>query len=356
MPRDALLPIAALLVVVATLSPASVALVSPPVHEVDLPCDELAAAPPAQGALCGTWDRRADLPTGAREGLGLAWLEVAGRALAFGGRDANGAPAGDLWSYDPGANAWTQLASGPPRADAAFVADEASNVAFLFGGRDATGPRQDVWRFDYAANTWTPLAPDAASGPSPRYGMAAAWDQTRARITVFGGTDGAQTFGDFWSLVPGSATWTALAGGPAARRFPNAVWDQARQGLIFQGGEAADGAELADAWFFPTVQQAWSRMPDASPRARGAAAWDFNHAFLHVFGGVTGGVASDESHLLIPSRELWLTETDLPSARTGAAGAYDLNGRVCLVAGGVTATGPTAEFWAFTPATWAAAF
>jgi hypothetical protein len=49
-------------------------------------------------------------------------------------------------------------------------------------------PKQDTWEWDPAAGTWTERT-ISGSKPSQRYAHAMAFDATRNKVVVFGGSD-----------------------------------------------------------------------------------------------------------------------------------------------------------------------
>ena len=221
-------------------------------------------------------------------------------ALLFGGRDGT-TVFGDLWSYDLGSNAWTELspAAGP---DARF-GHEAVWVEgiglVVFAGQAGTTFFNDLWAYDPAADAWpsfpavamcrspdtgraAPSAPTAASGSatgsrptacgSPTLGRMTStpapgpmrlrtaprpierclhgcwWTDDGALALYAGQTTGTLALDDFWTLADGA--WSEAAGGlpPARNLYARARIDGAT--LVF-GGQALDMSYLDDLWLFP---------------------------------------------------------------------------------------------------------
>lgn len=104
-----------------------------------------------------------------------------------GGINSGVAMQTSVWRYDPGANAWTQLAS-LPRAVAHASLVEFGGYLYLVGGRGA-GPTYSaitfITRYDGVTNTWTDTA-DVLS--VARAKLAVIRDLAGAGFWVYGGT------------------------------------------------------------------------------------------------------------------------------------------------------------------------
>ena len=84
-----------------------------------------------------------------------------GNLLLYGGCDGL-TGLGDVWSYDPAVNSWTQLeptGDAPAGRDShAMTYDSATQATILFGGYNFTG------NFDFN-DTWTYGAEPGGEGP-----------------------------------------------------------------------------------------------------------------------------------------------------------------------------------------------
>jgi cysteine-rich repeat protein len=118
--------------------------------------------------------------------------------VLFGGLEMRGF-LGDTWEWD--GNTWTKidpLDKPPSRADAALAYDPIRKKLIMFGGRgrdQQTGVPTvfgDTWSWDGA--TWVRLEPAAV--PSSRFGHGLAWDPTRARLQLYGGSNDTTIFND----------------------------------------------------------------------------------------------------------------------------------------------------------------
>lgn len=111
-------------------------------------------------------------------------------------------PRGDLWSYDPGEQRWTDLTpsgSRPTdRSNPSLVYDAGAGRMLLFGGADQRGTN-DTWSFTPSEGEWTRLEPTGEL-PPVRWSQSAVFDLRRNRLLIFGGTDGAVWHDDLWEL------------------------------------------------------------------------------------------------------------------------------------------------------------
>ncbi|HKZ63091.1 MAG TPA: kelch repeat-containing protein [Thermoplasmata archaeon] len=189
------------------------------------------------------------------------------RMVVFGGADRGSVTLyNDTWVLSNasglgGPPTWTNLiADGTPGSPPArwrhtAVYDASTNRMIVFGGRNASGPRNDVWVLANANGlggtpTWTNLIPDGAPGsPAARVDHTAAYDAANNRMIVFGGEAASVLLNDAWVLsnangLGGVPTWTNIVAGgvpgsPLARRLHSAVYVAASNRLIVFGGGSA---------------------------------------------------------------------------------------------------------------------
>src|SRR5712692_9046349 len=85
-------------------------------------------------------------------------------------------------------------------------------------------------------------------GPQQRVGAAAAYDATRGRVVLYGGTAlPTGSFGDTWEWD--GTDWTQVADtGPDARSGHHLAFDSGRSRVVLFGGRGGDGALRADTW------------------------------------------------------------------------------------------------------------
>ncbi len=105
------------------------------------------------------------------------------RIVVFGGQDSTSTPLADTLEWN-GAD-WIvtdPVASPTPRTEAAMAYDREHGLTVLFGGTVPLGGAAlgDTWLWDGVA--WT--SPNITNAPSPRFGMAMAYDPRRQRRRV----------------------------------------------------------------------------------------------------------------------------------------------------------------------------
>jgi hypothetical protein len=116
----------------------------------------------------------------------------------------------------PGASFnWIQISVNGPSARSGhrLVYDSDRHKVILFGGNDGQNYLNDVWEFDTASRTWSNITPGSGSMPIPRAYFGMAYDQTRHKVVVYGGSCSTQfsnvgIVGDTWEFDPATRTWT----------------------------------------------------------------------------------------------------------------------------------------------------
>ncbi len=199
-----------------------------------------------------SWERL-DAPASfsPRVGHALAYDSLAQRTLLFGGSDASG-PRNDLWSLASTGN-WQLLNPAGPRPPArtghAMTFDAARNRLVLFGGLDASGQTlADLWEFDGTAWSQRFFDPNLPA-PFPRAIATFTFDPYRRLALLIGGRDeDGLPFGDFWEWDGSFWRRRILPAGPSARAGHIAVFDPAREALLLVGGRAGADAPLPDIW------------------------------------------------------------------------------------------------------------
>ncbi|HUG29704.1 MAG TPA: kelch repeat-containing protein, partial [Candidatus Limnocylindria bacterium] len=124
-----------------------------------------------------------------------------GRLVLYAGQ-TTGLPAlGDLWTYQPTTNAWTEAAPAPPPARQLYAVAVAGEHAYVFGGGDIDrGYLDDLWRLTLTDLSWTELAP-AGEAPAARAGATLITDPARGRLLLFGGQNQSGELDDLWVLA-----------------------------------------------------------------------------------------------------------------------------------------------------------
>ena len=250
------------------------------------------------------WSRPAitTKPT-ARQSPGLAYDSARHLTMLFAGSD--GTP--DPWEWD-GSRMWkssgTSASSPDIRSSAAMAYDRARSVLVVFGGITAGTPSADnteTWEWSASAG-FAKRSP--AISPPPRHGHALAYDEARARVVLFAGSDGAVR-NDLWEW-DGSG-WAELTPpvSPAARRAPCAAYDSVRKVTVVFGGRPEGKKDgLADTWEWDG--RAWTAGVLGPPgRASCAMAFDRARNQIVMFGGSSRHLAMINPEVLA---DTWVYE------------------------------------------------
>jgi N-acetylneuraminic acid mutarotase len=259
-------------------------------------------------------------PEGARParlvGHTVVWDAGRERVLQFGGHGIGG---GGLWSYDPGSNQW-ELLQTAGRAPAArgfhsAVWDPAREWMFVYGG---IGPSaeilDDLWAFDVQENSWIEL-PRPTMRPRPRFYQAAVWDPSEDQMLVFAGADlfRGVLFDDLWSYRPATNTWTEIApvgARPDERLSHTLVWDPTLGRVLMYGGGCGAGCYHEDLWSYQPGARVWQPLAavgGALPGRRGGhtAVWDVSASRLLLFGGSSVQGSTNELWSYLPRTSAW---------------------------------------------------
>lgn len=209
---------------------------------------------------------------------------------------ATGASVPSLGLAQPGPSGW--LATPPvataPNATrgASMVFDSTLGADVLFGGTVGGVDSAATWVYD--AGTWTETS-NGTGGPAARTGAALADDPQDAGVLLFGGlstdpvTGHASARSDTWLYASGA--WSRLAVNassvPPARYGAALAYDPEDQRAVLFGGATPSGGGLdADSWGF--ANGSWSLLPaTSSPSARAGAAFAYDPASggLILYGG-----------------------------------------------------------------------
>ena len=129
-----------------------------------------------------------------------------GRLLLFGGQSNDDPYLGDLWAFDTGSRAWTEIETNnpPPRNLYSLVRNPVTGDLILFGGASADGMRGDIWIFDIESEEWSVEVLDPEISPliPPRDSHDAVWLESQGVMLMFGGRDDAGMLNDLWIYAP----------------------------------------------------------------------------------------------------------------------------------------------------------
>jgi len=245
---------------------------------------------------------------------------------------------------------------GAPRFEHQAVWDPVKEKVYVFGGlaRDANGwlfLLNELWSLDPAAGTWVQLA--AEPGPSARTGCAVAWDPVRRQVLVSGGeTAAAGCDHDLWGYIVDDSTWTERAPEPyapfVARRYHSLTYDPSRDRFWQMSGHCIDEPyrhysgydALSDVWSpLQSIRGAYGY------RIKHGAVWDSERSRLLVYGGELPAYAPAQSQLLFwqtvwsvdPGLSTWtqLPAPTLPNRRSSFISGYDPYLDALLIYGGL---------------------
>jgi N-acetylneuraminic acid mutarotase len=300
----------------------------------------------------------------ARSCHAMVYDPTGGRVILFGGYDED-QEFGDTWAFDPSAGTWTELHPGggsPAARDShSMVFDAATGTAVLFGGWDANADFGDTWAYDPAADVWTQVEPGGAA-PAARGNCAMAYDSSRGRAVLFGGSASGSMMNDTWAYEPAAGTWSELDPGstlPVARYGHSTAYDPESAQLLVFGGFTSYGDVLGDIWSFDPITESWTERDPAGslPVARSGhrMVYDPDTGTAIMFGGYTGEFDLNDTWAYDPAADMWSDLNPagaLPPARDSHAMVYDpVSQRVLLFGGRDDEYQPLDDLWAYDPST-----
>ncbi len=174
-------------------------------------------------------------------------------------------------------------------------------------------------------------------------------------------------FRDVAALEPGATTaagptsnWTSLGNltdslPPAARNYPALAFDAPADEAVLFGGLASSGSALSDTWTYGSNWSWVEEAPSPAPSARwgAAAAYDDALGAVVLFGGETGnGTFLNDTWSFADGGWTELAPSDAPSPRAFASLAPDANSSGLLLFGGLSGAGGLNDTWWFHDGTW----
>ncbi len=277
------------------------------------------------------------------------------RMVMFGGLYYQEAWINDTWTYDVGANAWTErepVPHPPPLRYPSAAYDSLSDRVLLVGGTNLpTEPsyETETWSYDLDADLWQNLT----SATGPRVSGDIAYD-ARADVTIFFGA------GQTWAYAYATNTWVNKTGpvGPHVGNGAAVVYDSSADSLVVYGG-ALPGAEASnETWAYDYAGNVWTnRTPESGPPGLYGMAmtYDSRASRAILFGGFTGLpdlYLSGETWAYDFQANRWtaLDPATAPPPRTDHGMTFDpTSGEVLLFGGQQTAIHRTEyyDLWAY---------
>ncbi len=273
-------------------------------------------------------------------------------------------PAGDIV-------VWSKSGATPPggagvgRRSGTMSFDSARNVSVFFGGLDSGSvANNDVWEWNGTA--WTQRctgAPCSTVVPTGRSQVASAYGSL-AKVLVFGGLDSANV-GDTWSWDGAANAWTKLCNsgscGLTARRDSAMAYDSFRNEYVLFGGNAGVTKDETFVWDNPTKQwiaKCTGACTRPSARQGAAMAYDSKRKKVVLFGGYDPATATfySDTWEWDGATTTWASVGGAthPTGRYDAAMGYDpYRGVSVLFGGGNTALATYyADTWEWDGTSW----
>jgi hypothetical protein len=222
----------------------------------------------------------------------------------------------------------------------------------------------------------------ASNTPDGRYLQAAAFDEMRKVLIMFGGQNSDPNsylpvpYKDTWEWSPATGRWsnrTVAGNAPEARSGAGMVYDSQRGKLVLFGGRAGSGLNFEDTWEWDPASGAWTNIsgPGSHPPARSQPAMVYQKStgkILLFGGGRSDPNASDGATMtkslgdtweFDPTSSTWtaLSPASAPSPRHDMGAAWDSVRQRVVIFGGMqteiaNASGvPKQDTWEWDPAT-----
>ncbi len=269
-------------------------------------------------------------PTGAlppaRHGHTLNFDPVRRRVVTVAGQARS--LFGDVWAYDIASNAWTQLsASGGPSArygHSTIYDARRDRLVLSHGFTSERGRFDDTWVFDLASNRWTDITPSGVK-PLRRCLHHAEYSAARDEMYLYGGCSsgaGPCPQADLWVFNLSRNDWREVQSfpRPSGRQYYGFAYDASRARLVLHGGSG--GGNLGDSWEFDPATDRWSELQAAgtAPSARHRHQGTYAEGYGSVFFGGIGGLQFNNLN------ELWRLGAPLEAAAPSTNPTISSNG------------------------------
>ncbi len=221
-----------------------------------------------------------------------AAVPLAGQYFLIGGKDPDGKPLDDLWSYEPRANAWAKSSASCPKALYGHKAVAVSTTKiYVLGGTDGQTCSQDIFCYDTLAKQWTAVTPAGSEIPPARAYHVAGYNETDKKIIISGGKNGTLQLDDTWEFDLQTQMWTQKAKGPSLSESAAVTYDD---GKVFVFGGKENGTEVNKMWLYD---------PNGQPRKPGDLDGDGDNDLADVVIGLKVNVNLNPGEL----KEGWIS-------------------------------------------------
>jgi N-acetylneuraminic acid mutarotase len=269
----------------------------------------------------------------------VAMLLPTGRVLVTGG-EAAGGPSSGAWLYDPGTNRWT-----PAAAPGAF--DRLPGAALRLSGQVLAAGGSQARSYDPVADAWTDVAPL----PAPREQHTTTRLQSGELLVVGGFSDAGAGLGALRFAADGS-TWTdaGSVGTPRGGHTATLLRDGS---VLVTGGMPTEssGAAIAATERYMPATQSW--VPTASlltGRRHHTATLLGDGRVLVVGGQSLVGTALATSEIFDPVTNVATPAASMPAPRQHHSASLTPDGRVVVVGGSGSDGMPLGEVIVYDPA------
>jgi N-acetylneuraminic acid mutarotase len=231
------------------------------------------------------WSFGPDLPVGTDHG----W------AVALNGRLYVGAPGSNrVFSYDPGTNGWTDVASSAFLHGGTAVAGVIDGRIYLAGGAGGPMIGNELEVYDPATNVWTTLAPMSCARNHTAGGVIG------GKLYVAGGRPGNQTCLEEYD--PATNGWTPKASMPTGR---SGVAGGVVGGCLYvfggEGNTNDPNGIFHDVEAYEAATDSWTRLPPMQTGRHGIYAAVVG-SVIYLPGGATrqglGVTATNDAYVL----------------------------------------------------------
>ncbi len=184
--------------------------------------------------------------------------------------------------------------------------------------------------------TWTQRAP--ATSPSARSGGAMAFDPSRGKIVLHGGTTKAGVSNETWEWD--GSTWTDVTPSNAADRGPKRAFASMAyapsRGIVLIGEDDVATSGGTNAWVWDGLTWRGESLPGPTGRIAPSLVYQQVTKALTLFGGSSVPTSDDQTWALADGADVWMSAptTVRPKARYGATLAYDTKRGVSVLFGG----------------------
>lgn len=268
-----------------------------------------------------------------------------------------------IFSQEPNWTKKTPTKKPSSRVQLAMAFDESRSKLVLFGGTENSIFLGDTWEWD--GTDWTNINP--SSYPAARSEHAMAYDGVLNQVLLFGGTTGTTTtfnttiLNDTWEWDGTVWNLKSPVNSPSARRNSAMAYDAAHHQIVLFGGYNNDTGLLNDTWVWDGTN--WTQLfpstvpPAGIPPARWThkMAYDAARGRVVLFGGLTGANWTGDTWEWDGVNWSLVTPTISPQPQpmNNHAMAYDPTAKKVILFGGhVGGLGEVNDTWLWNGSNW----